>query len=333
MTDPLLGAILALATVAVLMPFVLLGMHRLAVLDVPNQRSSHQLPTPRGGGVAIALGLPLAIAVVRPDGDATILVICLSSGFAIVGLLDDMRPVGAVLRLCVQLVLAAVGAAVLVDRTGRTLVILIVLATIWIAGFVNSFNFMDGVNGISSLTAIAMGSTWWSIGVETDMTFVAVGGAALAGAALGFLPWNAPMAKIFLGDVGSYLMGAWLALLGVVAWTEGLDWWLAVWPASIYLADTAVTAARRVMQGEPWHESHRQHVYQRVVRSGWSHTESALLVSGSTAAIGGIMFAVVSGRMMDLLGLAFVVVVVLAYLSTPWVLARRLNGTGVLDGV
>lgn len=330
MSDAPLAAILGLAAVVVLMPLVLFGSRRLAVLDIPSQRSSHQLPTPRGGGVAIALSLPVAVAVVQPGGDEVALVVALSLGFAFVGLLDDMKSLGAMLRLCAQLALAAVGAAILVERAGLAGLALTVLATVWIAGFVNSFNFMDGVNGISSLTSVAMGTTWWAVGSETGMSLVAVGGSALAGAALGFLPWNAPTARIFLGDVGSYFIGSWIALLAVVAWTEGLDWWLAVWPASIYVADTAVTAARRLLQGEPWYESHRQHVYQRVVQSGWTHTRSALLTSGCTAIIGGVTYAAASDRLMDALGACLVAAVVIAYLCTPRIVARRLNSTGAM---
>jgi UDP-GlcNAc:undecaprenyl-phosphate/decaprenyl-phosphate GlcNAc-1-phosphate transferase len=330
MSRPLQAAIVALTVVVAGAPVVAVGLRRVALLDIPNQRSSHHVATPRGGGIAIAFGLSSAMLVTQPDSDHAWLLLGLSLGYALLGLLDDIKDLGPFVRLSLQFVLGAVGGLALVDWAGALGIAQVFVATVWLAGFVNSFNFMDGVNGISSLTSITLGATWWVIGLETEMPLIAIGGAALAGAALGFLPWNAPRARVFLGDVGSYLIGAWIALLTVVAWTDGLNWWLAVAPESVYLADTTVTATRRVLRGECWYESHREHVYQRVVDAGWSHMGSAVFVSGCTGMVGAVTVAIVSDRLADPIGLGIVVTVVLLYLSTPRLLARRMDRSQVL---
>lgn len=320
MSESLAGAAVALAVTTCSMPLVTLALRRFHVVDVPNERSSHQTPTARGGGVAVAAGMVTGAVVAQPTGDVTWTVVGVSLAFATVGLIDDVVGIDALMRLAVQLTGSVAVAFALVDRSGASRAALVLLVAIWIAGFVNSFNFMDGVNGISALTAIAMGATWWALGGELDAPFVSAGGAALVGAALAFLPWNVPRAYVFLGDVGSYAVGAWLALLAVVAWDEGLQWWLAIWPASIYVADTASTAVRRVFRGDRWYESHRSHVYQRLVDLGWPHVASALFAATCTGLIGVMAYLVTAGHLPEAPAALAVVAIVLVYLCSPWAL-------------
>jgi UDP-N-acetylmuramyl pentapeptide phosphotransferase/UDP-N-acetylglucosamine-1-phosphate transferase len=110
------------------------------------------------------------------------------------------------------------------------------------------------------------------------------GGGILAAAAAGFLPYNFPRARLFIGDVGSYFIGGWQAALLVVGFRAGLPPEAVAAPLAIYLADTATTLARRVAAGHVWHQPHREHVYQRLIRQGWSHVRTTALVAAFVAA-------------------------------------------------
>lgn len=317
MTRTVAAATVSMAIVGFCMPVVIGVLQRLAVLDMPNHRSSHRQPVPRGGGIAVAIGIGGAVVVTRPDGDHIWIAVGLSMAFGALGLVDDVRALGPLVRLGVQLVLGLAAGLAFAEQGGLIGVAAIALVALWVAGFVNSFNFMDGVNGISALSAIAIGVTWWRVGVEIAHPFVGVGGAALAGASLAFFPWNGPRARVFLGDVGSYLIGSWIALLGVSAWIGGIEWWLVAWPTSIYLADTAMTAGRRVLRGQHWYESHREHAYQRVVACGWPHLAAAAMVAAGCALTGGVTLAVVRADLSTVAGAIALVAVVVTYLAVP----------------
>src|SRR5262249_37079031 len=136
-------------------------------------------------------------------------------------------------------------------------------------------NFMDGVNGISAAQACVAGVGYALVGtVHHDPPLVA-GGAVLAGAALGFAPFNVPRALVFLGDVGSYALGGAIGARALQPAMSGVGPGAVLAPVVLYLADTASTRARRVRAGERWYLPHRGHAYQRLVTAGWSHTAVA----------------------------------------------------------
>ena len=257
-------------------------LRRARVLDVPNQRSSHVDVTPRGGGVGVVAGVAAGVAFGGTDRDVAV-VLTGAAVAALVGLVDDLRGLGALTRLAVQVVLAAIVALLLLSGRDDAVVLLVVggaAAAVWLVGCLNAFNFMDGINGISGLTALVAGGWYGWLGHDLSYDALQVAGLALAGAALGFLPWNAFRARVFLGDVGSYGLGFAIGGLAVVALLAGASWLQALAPLAIYLADTAWTLLDRVRRGETWHEAHREHVYQRLVVAGWSHQVTALLVAG-----------------------------------------------------
>jgi UDP-N-acetylmuramyl pentapeptide phosphotransferase/UDP-N-acetylglucosamine-1-phosphate transferase len=274
-------------------PIVIVSMHRLAAIDQVNARSSHTAPTPRGGGIAVVLGLfGGVLATVFGDGGAggpNLLPLSAAAAlFGLIGLAEDVGGVTPMRRLALHTAAAflvaamAVLGAVLGDPEPRLLTVLLVTVTapLWITVFVNVFNFMDGINGISGLTALVAGGWYAWLGQDLSYDALQVAGLALAGAALGFLPWNAFRAWVFLGDVGSYGLGFAIGGLALVALLAGASWLQALAPLAIYLADTAWTLVDRVRRGETWHEAHREHVYQRLVIAGWSHQVTALLVAG-----------------------------------------------------
>lgn len=260
-------------------------------LDVPNARSSHTQPTPRGGGLAIAIIATAGCAMLWARGLLGLrdfLGSALGGALiAAVGYIDDVRGVTAAKRFGVHALSASLAVGLLtLSETARpffpqlpTVVVLplLVLAMIW---SVNLFNFMDGINGIAGsqaafvagaaalLAALAGGHEGW----------IALG-ALTAGASLGFLPWNWPSGKIFMGDVGSGFLGFWLAAVAIGLHASGsLSIWTSAMLASVFLADATVTLLRRAARGERWYEAHRSHAYQILSRRWASHDRVTLLV-------------------------------------------------------
>jgi UDP-N-acetylmuramyl pentapeptide phosphotransferase/UDP-N-acetylglucosamine-1-phosphate transferase len=300
-------------------PLAITLLRRLAVIDVPGLRSSHKLPTPRGGGAPIALGLLAAAVLAGVGGDVPF--VAAVAFFGAVGMLDDLRGLSAVHRLAAQAGGSAAIAALLVARLGLPVIALAGLAlliTVWITGFVNAFNFMDGVNGISASHAVIGGVAYACVGEWYQDGFLVAAGLAIALGAFAFLPWNAGRARVFLGDVGSYSLGAALAVLAACAVIWGIPAEAAIGPLVLYLADTAWTLQRRIRRGERPFEAHRTHVYQRWCDVGWSHQEVTLLTAAGTVLLCLLGTVSLLGQpdlrvAADLAGLAMVAV----YLRSP----------------
>lgn len=293
-------------------------LRRRPFIDVPNHRSSHVVPTPRGGGLAVLLAVVVAVVVTRPDAWPLLVPVVL---LGLVGLADDVRSQSPAVRLVGQ-VGVAVGVSVVVGlqvgTAGLWLPLFLVIGPIGYVGYVNAFNFMDGVNGISALNAAVAGGWFVWLGADRSLPLLVLGGAALAGAALGFLPWNAG-SRVFLGDVGSYAIGALVATMGLVALATGVPSLLVLAPLVIYLADTAWAILKRAGAGAELTEAHRDHVYQRLVQQGWSHLASA----GWTALLA-LVSCLLVASFYEGLPLAAVLassLVLSAYLASPRVLA------------
>src|ERR1700729_2427665 len=267
-----LAAVICAACVTVAEP-VLIPLLRRAAIDVPNGRSSHSVPTPRGGGAPIAAGLVVAAALLIP-GTAGVMFAIAVGVFAAIGFADDLGSLPAGRRLAMQGLASLVIAGVLAGRIGLpppVLAATVLVLAVWLIGFVNAFNFMDGVNGISGAHALISGLVYAGLGWWLHDGFLVPAGAAVAAGALAFLPWNAGRARVFLGDAGSYALGAVLATLAAYAVLQGVPVEAAAGPLVLYLADTAWTPQRRGRGGQRWSESHRSHVYQRWWDAGWSH--------------------------------------------------------------
>ena len=262
------------------------------VMDVPNARSSHARPTPRGGGLALVLAVTVAWAVaagaepaVRAGGFALALALV-----AVVSALDDVRSLSPRTRLVAQgaaaaILLAASGAwplvALPVVGTVPIGVAGYALAAVWLVGLTNAYNFMDGIDGIAGAQAVAAGAAWAAIGAGRGVPVVALVGAFVAAAALGFLVHNWSPARIFMGDVGAASLGFVFAALPLVCASRAsseaaaqmpLAGLLAVWP---FVFDAVFTVVRRARRGERLTEAHRSHLYQRLVGAGWSHRQAA----------------------------------------------------------
>jgi UDP-GlcNAc:undecaprenyl-phosphate GlcNAc-1-phosphate transferase len=301
--------------VALLLPL----LKRKEILDLPNERSSHRVPVPRGGGIAVvagllaAGGLASAVDMAVPFPIVTVIVM-----LAAVGWLDDLRNQGGMVRLSAQIVCGTVIAVWLLNVSkpaGWPPYLFALVAVVAFAAYVNAFNFMDGINGISSLSTMLAGGWYAWLGYENNISSLWVLGLAASGAAIGFLPWNAPRARIFLGDVGSYALGGLIVALALLAWAHGMTVLDSCAPLLIYLADTGWALVKRMVRRKPLTEAHREHVYQRLVDGGWGHASTALVVAVATISICGAAYF--AGSATAMLAWATVTPLLIAYLSLP----------------
>lgn len=259
-------------------------------VDVPNERSSHALPTPRGGGVAIILTTSAVVIWLAwlDRLDPALAAVLLAGGIVVgaVGLIDDRYSLPARYRLLVHLAVAAATLLLLGGvpplRVGAQEVDLgvagYVLGGIAIVWTLNLFNFMDGIDGIAASEAAFVAVAGALLGVETwnePPAFVALAFAAACG---GFLTWNWPPARIFMGDSGSGYIGYMIAILALLAArTDAVALWLWLILGGTFFADATVTVLRRLGRRESLVTAHRGHAYQVLARR-WGHRRVTLLV-------------------------------------------------------
>jgi Fuc2NAc and GlcNAc transferase len=289
--ETILAALAALVISALLTGMVRSLAISHGVLDVPNERSSHKVPTPRGGGAAIVVATSVALIALGWLGAVRIdlsLSLCGGVAVAVVGFLDDRRPLSARVRLAVHLTTALWALLCLRGfpplRVGEHVVTLgwmgYVLGILGIAWVLNLFNFMDGIDGIAASEAvfIACGGTLLSL-VGAATSGVAAACLVFGAACGGFLLWNWPPAKIFMGDVGSGYLGYAIGVLALAATRENpaaLWSWLIL--GGVFFADASVTLARRTIRGERVYEAHRSHAYQWLARRWGSHSPVTIAV-------------------------------------------------------
>lgn len=301
---------------------------RCQIIDSPNPRSSHTRPTVRGGGIAIigtVLGLGLWL-ICRSEHQPLLAVGLCTLALAVVSFIDDLKSIGAAIRFGCHVLAAAValvtlgiysitlgfspGAGMLVPVVASA-----VLGCVWVVGYTNAFNFMDGINGIAASQAAITGLgmallTALSVG-ELSLPPVLLS-FAIAGAALGFLPYNFPSARMFMGDVGSAPLGFLLGVL-VIWLAKSAGAWLLIPLALLhanFVLDTAITLFRRVARGEQWHKAHREHFYQRLVRSGKSHAFVTGWELGLQGLVLGLMLLYLQASVPVRAGLTVVVILI-----------------------
>jgi len=253
---------------------------RRAIMDIPNERSSHTIPVPRGGGVAIILSFYIGLVWIRPGLEASLFYALLwGIPIALISLLDDLITLSSGIRLGIQ-ALAITGALYTlggvtqidlgwVSLSGWYLNLLAWLCMIWI---VNLYNFLDGIDGYAAMETIVMG-----VGAAFFLNPL-LGGVIIASAG-GFLLLNWHQASIFMGDVGSATLGFVFAVLIFYRTDhEMLYGWLIL--LAPFWFDATVTLLRRWRRGEAVMSPHRKHAYQRLVQSGWRHDQVVWAVLG-----------------------------------------------------
>ncbi len=262
------------------------------IVDVPNARSSHVRPVPRGGGFVIALVASAAFIALAAYGEMpwtlTLALLVPGACVACVGYLDDLRGVPALRRLCVQAIAATAAVAILggwgapwLPRESAAWFVLQAALVLGIVWSTNLYNFMDGIDGLAGAEAVFLGLG----GLLLLSGTLAPPGASMAclvlcATALGFLAWNWPPARIFMGDVGSGYLGLVFAVVALASSREEprlLIGWLIL--SGSFLVDSATTLARRLARRERFYEAHRIHAYQWLARRFGRHAPVTLLYS------------------------------------------------------
>lgn len=259
------------------------------VLDHPEERSNHAMPTPRGGGIAMVAVMAGVLAwAAHAHAAERLVLLAMLVGLVLVGVigwLDDHRPISARIRLVVH-VLAAVLVAIAMAASGWPAWIPL-LALVAIPVLVNIWNFMDGIDGIAATQAMVWGL---ALLLWTPVMLAGGIGLALAMACLGFLPFNFPRARVFMGDVGSGALGFLIAGSGLLlAREQGGAALGSLCILAPFLVDAGLTLLRRMWRRERWWQAHSQHAYQQLARAWGSHvtvTAIYLVLAASGAVLG-----------------------------------------------
>lgn len=273
-------------------------------VDVPNHRSSHAQPVPRGGGLACAIGCAAGFAAIGPRSQISARTLVGVAVLPAMGWADDrLGGLSPILRLGGQVVAGAL------MTPSLPLAPFAMTAT---SGIVNAVNFMDGINGITATTMTVFGLTSLAIGREDRTAAPQTLGAITTAVSLSFLPHNFPKGSMFLGDVGSYLFGG-LAAASIATAPSFVRRAQTLAPLTLYLADTGSTLVRRARLGEALAEGHRDHVYQRLVDDiGLSHVAVTTAHGACDVAIAYLWL-----RSPLRISLSGTVAVVVAYLTSP----------------
>ena len=265
--------------------------HQWKLMDNPNHRSSHQAPTPSGGGIGVAFAgsmIGVYFLVVGPADVYLTVVFAISCALAVVGLHDDRKPMPARWRLLLQVVLAGsllfvLGGLPEIQRFAdawfsRTLIYaLLLLVIVW---WINLYNFMDGIDGLAGMQTVFMLIVgvillvWPRPELLSNLTMVWM--LCISGATVGFLVLNWAPAKIFMGDVGSVYLAFMLLSFGLLSIRNefipvvtGLSMWAIL--GATFATDATITLITRILTTRRWHEAHRTHLYQRLARRLSSH--------------------------------------------------------------
>jgi Fuc2NAc and GlcNAc transferase len=262
------------------------------LMDVPNQRSSHSVPTPRGGGMAIVLSFLLALSMASVLGwiEPKPAIGLLGAGVlvALIGFLDDHGHVPARWRLLVHFVAAAwglywLGGLPAVGLGGERFQLGWmggVLGAFYLVWLLNLYNFMDGIDGIAGVEAVTCCLSVALICALMENWHAALLPSMLGLAVTGFLIWNFPPAKIFMGDAGSGFLGLLLGLISLqMAWTEPRLFFSWLILLGVFLVDASITLMRRFLRGEKIYQAHRSHAYQHASREHGAHLPVTLTVA------------------------------------------------------
>jgi UDP-N-acetylmuramyl pentapeptide phosphotransferase/UDP-N-acetylglucosamine-1-phosphate transferase len=271
----------ASALTAVILSLLLTsGLAWRIAIDQPNERSLHSRATPRCGGWGIMVTLLAFLAAVMPQLWQLTLAL---AALAAVSFIDDRRGLPVALRLSVQA--AAVVLVLWPSAAGLSwpTAVVVVLAWLWLT---NLYNFMDGSDGLAgSMTVI--GFLGYALALSVSSPALIVACLAASGAALGFLRFNLPPARLFLGDAGSIPLGFLAGAIGYLGWRQG-SWpfWFPFLLFSPFICDASVTLAKRLVRRERVWQAHREHYYQRLIQSGYSHRKTCSLWAGAMVLAG-----------------------------------------------
>lgn len=267
----LVTAITAMAT-----PLLIVYANRGGLYDKPGERRSHEGIIPRGGGAVAVLAVFPAIMWLEARYHWSIALLPPLAAIALIGWLDDHQPQSVGRRLLVQMGSAVwlwwhLSTVAMIQIGPWTLNIaalwplLAVLTSIWL---INLYNFMDGSHGLAAGEAIFVGLAALFL-LAGHAPAAATTGGLLGAAMLGFLPWNYPQPRIFMGDVASGVLGLMVAAMTLLATPR--VWCIPLILSAVFIVDATMTLFDRIRRRQVWHSAHREHLYQRLIRAGWSH--------------------------------------------------------------
>lgn len=270
----LAGAALSWLAITVLLRT---GLGWKIAVDRPNHRSLHQTVIPRVGGLGL-VGAGLIVAFLPASALVRILLL-LTLALMLISAIDDRRGLSIDVRLPAHVAAVTVAIALLMPNASWWVQVLLVLTLVWAT---NLYNFMDGSDGLAGgMTAIGFGTLSFVATGSPGGNELAITAATFFGAAVGFLVYNFPPARVFLGDAGSVPLGFLAAALGLAGWTRG-SWpaWFPVLLFSPFIADATATLLWRLVRGEKVWQAHSEHAYQRMVKGGLGHRRTTLLWYG-----------------------------------------------------
>ena len=271
--------------------FLKSGSARYLAMDEPNHRSLHSVAVPRVGGIAIVIA---ALGAWSQLPEMSRLLVVLTAALAGISYVDDRRGLSVAVRLASHL--AAAGLVVAFELSGENtwLAAGLIAGIVWMT---NAYNFMDGADGLAGGMAVFGFSAYAVASSMAHAEHLSAMSLILAAATAGFLVFNFPPAKVFMGDAGSISLGFLSAVLGLVGWSLGA--WPPWFPALVFapfLVDASLTLLRRILRRERFWEAHRDHYYQRLIRMGWSHRRAAL---AEYALMAGVAASAVAGLRLD----------------------------------
>jgi UDP-N-acetylmuramyl pentapeptide phosphotransferase/UDP-N-acetylglucosamine-1-phosphate transferase len=260
------------------------------LMDHPNERSLHDFPKPRIGGIGICAGVLLAFVAMTmsrielPEAFAYV-----AAGAIIVlviSFVDDLKSLSVALRIPFHFL--AAGALLVAGLSLQKVIVSgvavglpytvgVVVSVLYVVWMVNLYNFMDGMDGFAGGMAVIGFGVLALLAADAGSVIIAATSGSIAGAALGFLPFNFPPARVFMGDVGSSTLGFLAAGLSLWAdWGDVVPLWISLLIFSPFIADATVTLFRRALNKEPVWRAHRSHYYQKLVRLGWGHRKTVI---------------------------------------------------------
>jgi Fuc2NAc and GlcNAc transferase len=319
-------AVTAFVSSVLLVGIALWYARRTGIIDVPNSRSSHKVATPRGGGIGLVLSTAVVLALqayrFRPTYIPELLLLGLAIvALALVGWRDDRGLASMGVRFAIQ-VAAAFALATLINRIepleGWRNLVWVGVWAFWTLSAINVFNFMDGIDGMIAGQAAVFGFYVGALAPRSSVA--ALSGIILACSSMGFLVWNWPPARIFMGDVGSAPLGLFIVFVGALTAAEGVTPALVFLPLFPLFFDATATLLQRWRRGESLTTAHRSHLYQRLANDRWGHgVVTAWYALG--AILGGFLGLALEGTQATIIASA--VLTYLLVIAVTWVVLDR----------
>ena len=339
-----LAFVLMLASCSWFITFRVLALN---ILDIPNERSSHTCPTPRGGGLGIVVAFFIGILMIYIFADQTQIdqryfwsFLISTILIALISMYDDIKGYSFKIKLATQLVAVClvVITGIVLDQVALPWVgnfelgfFAVFVTSFWLVGLTNVYNFMDGVDGMAVTTALIVSLFFAWITFLEGSHFIYLVSLVVVAGSLGFLPWNIPPARIFMGDIGSTFLGFTFACMAIIAARYDMSHTsFLVMPLLLfhYLFDTSFTLIRRLIAKEVITEAHRGHIYQLICQMGWSHGKVTALYAllAVVQGLSAIYLISIQGGYRWFVFLPFV----FTYFITAWVIVSKARQKGIL---